>query len=149
MNIKTPAEATAATMTPHRLLTVQKRVLLARVPCLQPGQSSPITPQGPRQMVQLQSTPTQFSLNDMRLFHHFLLRAYPHLPLGADQTWINVVPAFAHHVSRPHQKNAIYSQCSVRFPHTCNASIVCISPQRNNNRGSIKRCFVTSRRCGK
>lgn len=35
---------------------------------------------------------------DMRLFHHFLITAYPHLPVGADKIWITVIPSFAHNV---------------------------------------------------
>lgn len=31
-------------------------------------------------------------------FHHFLVTAYPHLPVGADKLWINVIPSFAHNV---------------------------------------------------
>jgi len=51
------------------------------------------TPQPP-----LSVTSTTFSLIDMHLFHHFLTRAYPHLPVGADHVWVNIIPAFAHHV---------------------------------------------------
>jgi hypothetical protein len=36
---------------------------------------------------------------DMRLFHHFLITAYPHLPVGADKIWVTVIPSFAHNVS--------------------------------------------------
>lgn len=36
---------------------------------------------------------------DLRLFHHFLITAYPHLPVGADKIWITVIPSFAHNVS--------------------------------------------------
>jgi hypothetical protein len=35
---------------------------------------------------------------DMRLFHHFLVTAYPHLPVGADKIWITTIPGFAHNV---------------------------------------------------
>jgi hypothetical protein len=35
---------------------------------------------------------------DMRLFHHFLITAYPHLPVGADKIWITSIPGFAHNV---------------------------------------------------
>ena len=35
---------------------------------------------------------------DMRLFHHFLITAYPHLPVGADKIWITAIPGFAHNV---------------------------------------------------
>jgi hypothetical protein len=37
-------------------------------------------------------------MTDMRLFHHFLLDAYPHLPVGNDNTWLTHVPLLAHHV---------------------------------------------------
>ncbi|KAB2108557.1 hypothetical protein AG0111_0g3216 [Alternaria gaisen] len=37
-----------------------------------------------------------FSMADMRLFHHFLITAYPHLPVGADKIWITAIPGFAH-----------------------------------------------------
>jgi hypothetical protein len=56
--------------------------------------SSPIS------AVTLQSTPTQFTLTDLRLFHHFLMTAYPHLPVGNDNVWLCQVPLLAHHVSR-------------------------------------------------
>jgi hypothetical protein len=35
----------------------------------------------------------------MRLFHHFLMTAYPHLPVGNDSAWLCQVPLIAHHVS--------------------------------------------------
>jgi len=40
---------------------------------------------------------------DMRLFHHFLITAYPHLPVGADKIWITAIPGFAHNVCVFHQ----------------------------------------------
>lgn len=43
---------------------------------------------------------------DMRLFHHFLITAYPHLPVGADKIWITVIPSFAHNVR---QRRQLYS----------------------------------------
>jgi hypothetical protein len=49
--------------------------------------------------VTLHSTPIIFSLTDMRLFHHFLTDAYPHLPVGSDSAWLSQVPLIAHHVS--------------------------------------------------
>jgi hypothetical protein len=55
--------------------------------------SSPIT------SVSLQGTPTVFTLTDMRLFHHFLTDAYPHLPVGNDSAWLSQVPLIAHQVS--------------------------------------------------
>ncbi|KUJ10463.1 uncharacterized protein LY89DRAFT_656240 [Mollisia scopiformis] len=47
--------------------------------------------------VNLQSTPTVFTLTDMRLFHHYLLDAYPHLPVGNETAWLSQVPLIAHH----------------------------------------------------
>ena len=38
-----------------------------------------------------------FTLTDMRLFHHYLLDAYPHLPVGNDTAWLSQVPLVAHH----------------------------------------------------
>ena len=34
-------------------------------------------------------------MTDMRLFHHFLTMAYPHLPLGNETVWVNEIPKFA------------------------------------------------------
>ncbi|KAJ4378422.1 hypothetical protein N0V86_006125 [Didymella sp. IMI 355093] len=50
----------------------------------------------PQEVVNLRSTPGIFTMADMRLFHHFLITAYPHLPVGADKIWITVIPSFAH-----------------------------------------------------
>ncbi|KAF2742564.1 hypothetical protein M011DRAFT_462378 [Sporormia fimetaria CBS 119925] len=67
----------------------------------------------PQEVVQLRSTPGTFvstiwagtrgatfnayqTMSDMRLFHHFLVTAYPHLPVGADKIWVTVIPSFAH-----------------------------------------------------
>ncbi|KFY12314.1 hypothetical protein V492_03956 [Pseudogymnoascus sp. VKM F-4246] len=44
----------------------------------------------------LQSTPTLFNMDDMRFFQHFILNAYPHLPVNNSQVWIQNVPAFSH-----------------------------------------------------
>ncbi|KAJ4347568.1 hypothetical protein N0V95_005305 [Ascochyta clinopodiicola] len=33
---------------------------------------------------------------DMRLFHHFIITAYPHIPVGADKIWVTMIPGFAH-----------------------------------------------------
>ncbi|KFY57515.1 hypothetical protein V496_06398 [Pseudogymnoascus sp. VKM F-4515 (FW-2607)] len=44
----------------------------------------------------LQSTPTLFSMDDMRFFQHFILNAYPHLPVNNSQVWMHSVPAFSH-----------------------------------------------------
>lgn len=49
----------------------------------------------------LQSTPTLFNMDDMRFFQHFILNAYPHLPVNNAQVWMQDVPAFSHNVSEP------------------------------------------------
>ena len=59
----------------------------------------PLLPR-PGDSIQLQSTPIAFNAADMRLFHHFLHTAYPHLPLGNDKAWVTDVALFAHSVSR-------------------------------------------------
>jgi hypothetical protein len=48
----------------------------------------------------LQSTPTLFTQTDMRFFHHFLVTAYPPLPLRGDDIWRDVAP-LSHSVSFP------------------------------------------------
>ncbi|OAK95765.1 hypothetical protein IQ06DRAFT_297323, partial [Phaeosphaeriaceae sp. SRC1lsM3a] len=50
----------------------------------------------PQEVANLRSTPGMFNAGDMRLFHHFLITAYPHLPVGADKIWVTVIPSFAH-----------------------------------------------------
>ncbi|KAF2273214.1 uncharacterized protein EI97DRAFT_164434 [Westerdykella ornata] len=62
---------------------------------IQSGHRTPTSP-SPQEMVHLRSTPGAFTMSDMRLFHHFLITAYPHLPVGADKIWITVIPGFAH-----------------------------------------------------
>ncbi|KAF1955480.1 hypothetical protein CC80DRAFT_492987 [Byssothecium circinans] len=62
---------------------------------IQTTQPSPTSP-SPQEIVNLRSTPGTFTMNDMKLFHHFLITAYPHLPVGADKIWITVIPSFAH-----------------------------------------------------
>jgi hypothetical protein len=47
----------------------------------------------------LQSTPTIFNASDMRLFHHFIIYAYPHLPLGNESVWPRDIASFSHSVS--------------------------------------------------
>lgn len=41
--------------------------------------------------------PYTFTITDMRLFHHFLTEAYPHLPAGNDSVWTNEIPKVAEH----------------------------------------------------
>ncbi|KAL5472688.1 hypothetical protein PMIN07_000526 [Paraphaeosphaeria minitans] len=62
---------------------------------IQTTQQSQLSP-NPQEMINLRSTPGVFTMADMRLFHHFLITAYPHLPVGADNIWITVIPSFAH-----------------------------------------------------
>jgi Zn(2)-Cys(6) binuclear cluster domain-containing protein/transcription factor-like protein len=49
-------------------------------------------------IIQLQPTPTTFTMKDMQFFHYFLTRGYPHLPVGADNIWTLEVPTIAHEV---------------------------------------------------
>ncbi|OCK85355.1 hypothetical protein K432DRAFT_413347 [Lepidopterella palustris CBS 459.81] len=51
---------------------------------------------GPPDGMRLKCNPGNFSMSDMRLFHHFLITAYPHLPVGSDKIWVTVIPSFAH-----------------------------------------------------
>ncbi|UPX17170.1 uncharacterized protein EKO05_0007542 [Ascochyta rabiei] len=53
-------------------------------------------PSHPQEAVNLRSTPGIFTMADMRLFHHFIITAYPHIPVGADKIWVTVIPGFAH-----------------------------------------------------
>ena len=54
-----------------------------------PNAISPTGPMGnPRKS--LSSTPTQFSMDDLRFFQHFLLTAYPPMPIGGDDIWRGV-----------------------------------------------------------
>lgn len=48
----------------------------------------------------LQSTPTLFTPEDMRFFHHFLVNAYPPLPIRGDDIWRQVAP-LSHSVRAP------------------------------------------------
>jgi hypothetical protein len=61
-------------------------------------QETTLTILSPTPILQPQSTPVVFSMKDMQFFHHFLVRAYPHLPVGADKTWTMQIPAFAQEV---------------------------------------------------
>ncbi|KAF4510816.1 hypothetical protein G6O67_002679 [Ophiocordyceps sinensis] len=38
-----------------------------------------------------------FSLQDMRLFQHFLTQCYPHHPLKQEEKWTHEIPCIAHH----------------------------------------------------
>lgn len=52
----------------------------------------------PRPLVRLNDTPTMYSANDMRLFHHFLVAAHPCIPHEYESVWVRDVPAFSHQV---------------------------------------------------
>jgi hypothetical protein len=73
------------------------------IPCQYPKapQAAPssLSMSVPSPIMQPQATPTVFSMVDMRYFHHFLVRAYPHLPVGSDSIWTLHIPAYAHKVS--------------------------------------------------
>ncbi|KAL1797495.1 hypothetical protein ACET3X_004101 [Alternaria dauci] len=56
----------------------------------------PLTLPQPQEVGKPPSTLGVFSMADMRLFHHFLITAYPHLPVGADKIWTTTIPGFAH-----------------------------------------------------
>ncbi|KAL3428498.1 C6 zinc finger protein [Phlyctema vagabunda] len=47
-------------------------------------------------VMQPQSTPMIFTMVDMRLFHHFMLHAFPLVPLSTTAAWIYDIPAVAH-----------------------------------------------------
>ena len=80
----------------------------------------------------LQSTPTIFKASDMRLFHHFLMIAYPHLPLGNDSVWVRDIPTFSHSVSLYKSFHFQITVCSpehiVRFPHASHARPLRLPP---------------------
>lgn len=45
----------------------------------------------------LQSTPTQFTMDDLRLYQHFIFHAYPPMPLNGEPVWKEVA-AMSHNV---------------------------------------------------
>ena len=74
----------------------------------------------------------------MRLFHHFIMTAYPHLPLGNGDVWVREIPAFAHSVSffswllGLHCLN-LYSHLTVRFPPPSNACPFRLPPSHDHH----------------
>jgi hypothetical protein len=50
------------------------------------------------QPFQSTSESLNFTLTDLRFFHHFLNLARPHLPLGNDNVWVEQIPIFAQEV---------------------------------------------------
>ena len=55
--------------------------------------------QPPRLLPQsvLPTRPDALTFTDLRLFHHFLTVAYPHLPAGNDSVWTREIPKIAEH----------------------------------------------------
>lgn len=43
----------------------------------------------------------KFTITDLKFFHHFLVVAHPHLPLGNEKVWVEQIPVFAQEVSAP------------------------------------------------
>lgn len=58
-------------------------------------ENGPLTIARRPQPSSLSLTNDTFTMTDMRLFHHFLTMAYPHLPLGNEKVWVNEIPKFA------------------------------------------------------
>ncbi|KAE9363276.1 hypothetical protein N431DRAFT_550919 [Stipitochalara longipes BDJ] len=71
-----------------------------KVPCTYPLPHIPKPIQKPFSPLletrSLQSTPTVFNASDMRLFYHFIINAYPHLPLGNENVWVREIASFSH-----------------------------------------------------
>jgi hypothetical protein len=74
----------------------------ADLQCQYPDVSSRWASMAGALVVQPSASPTMFSMEDMHFFHHFMVRAYPHLPVGADSLWQGTIPAFAHQVRAAH-----------------------------------------------
>ncbi|KAL6153189.1 hypothetical protein ACJQWK_11624 [Exserohilum turcicum] len=53
----------------------------------------------PRQLVQLSDTPIMYSRDDMQLFHHYLVAAYPCVPHDFVDIWTRDVPVKSHQYS--------------------------------------------------
>ncbi|KAH8821860.1 hypothetical protein F5884DRAFT_851069 [Xylogone sp. PMI_703] len=51
---------------------------------------NPCNPQAP-----LNTTP-DFDLTDFRLFHHYLVAAYPHFPVASEDIWLNYITPIGH-----------------------------------------------------
>lgn len=59
----------------------------------QVGFSNPSVP------AQLQSPDATFTMQDFRLFYHFIQKAYPHHPIGNDSVWTHEIASISHSVS--------------------------------------------------
>ena len=53
----------------------------------------------PHQVAKLVDTPTVYSPDDMQLFHHYLISAYPCIPHDFEEIWTRDVPRISHQVS--------------------------------------------------
>ncbi|KAH7090490.1 hypothetical protein FB567DRAFT_519984 [Paraphoma chrysanthemicola] len=51
---------------------------------------------GPRPFVKLPDTPTAFGAHDMRMYHHYMVAAYPCIPHAYEHIWLNDVPLLSH-----------------------------------------------------
>jgi hypothetical protein len=49
----------------------------------------------------IQSPAPVFTMQDFRLFNHFIQDAYPHHPIGNDSVWKHEIPCIASNVSCP------------------------------------------------
>ncbi|KAF1996172.1 hypothetical protein P154DRAFT_323434 [Amniculicola lignicola CBS 123094] len=75
-----------------------KRGVLCRYPTVHYAHQDRPAPEvtSPRSLVQLRDTPTVFTANDMRLFHHFLTAAHPCVPYQKNTIWVKDVPTLSH-----------------------------------------------------
>lgn len=54
----------------------------------------------PSEVVRLSDTPMMYSPDDMQLFHHYLMAAYPCVPQDRDEVWVRDIPLKSHQASR-------------------------------------------------
>lgn len=70
--------------------------------------SAILTSQNPSNPERSLNTTPNFSLTDFRLFHHYLVAAYPHFPVASEDIWLNYITPISHQVSgifKPHEIN--------------------------------------------
>jgi len=58
--------------------------------CVYPGSAASSSELSPAPVAPLRTAPGTFTMEDMRYFHHFLVTAYPPLPMGGDEVWKGV-----------------------------------------------------------
>lgn len=73
------------------------------LPCEYPG-SNRMVVASTSPTYALQTNPTTFNLDDMRFFQHFLITAYPPLPIDGDEAWRDVA-AISHEVSQTRHRH--------------------------------------------